>query len=1179
MRRLVRIVHRDNQWLWIVVTLAALLGTALPRPVAAGTHAGALPSTRDQQISRTYFLDAKQPPPGLDTGIDLVTGQKLFVRATGRAQYGYEGGADCTGYPETDPDGQRYLGGRPCGPKHDPDAVLAGRPIGMPIARIGASAWFAVGNSLEKTAETSGRLYLLYNDTYRADNSGGYTVTVAIEAMPASEVVNLTTQGAQSINFLPNPSFEEGPPLPGGLRGWGWFDDPTERGKIRWESGIARTGTRSISLRGAGKGHEIAIAGEVRVDLSKRYRLSVWMKGSPGYTAHTGEVRVYASWLSPPGRMAETPPFIRVTPTPEWQQFTTEVQFPSWALAAIIRIAYQSLATPDQNIVYVDDVSLSPLEQDQTVPIGNLIRCGPGQVFASCSANGEYGDGPTDAAWRGADGDLNTQWSSLERLNSWWQVTFQVPVPVAQVAIWGRGGGDALSGRLEFSDRSSVDFGTLNGDGCRRVVSFASRTTTFVRFHVTGMGNRGTTGFREIEAYSSKHYPDGDDPCMNSPVEDVLRRLGLQTGDLIRSDNPGNFEVDIVHNGQRRWVPNPQTLGAITSRYGRGVRQIAERDFLAIPRGQDIPDVRRDPGGFEQAMREIYGVFSPGEPVKGQLYPLQRGTQIRTGPGLSYPSTIPTEWGSAVPEDNWWVLVLQGPVCADGWEWWNVDRGAIDHVGGTGWAAIKQGCRMLPQSRPPTHVEVRQTTSAAARQGQGLTRLSDLIFTSVNAPSIGSLTITVNEEVRGQQVDGFGASLTDSAAWLVYTQLERDTRQRLLKRLFDPNDPDGAHLRYVRLPMGMSDFSLPPELALRPYEVDGTGKPGYTYSRRLGEFSIDHDRDYIIPVLKEILAINPGITILALPWTPPWWMKDSKSFYGGSLRPEYYGEYASYFARFIQSYNAEGIPIHYVSTQNEPRHNSTDVPTTWFEPEQEALFVREWLGPTLRKAGLSTKILIWEHNWNTQGYENAAYPRQILQDERGLEYISGTAFHCYGGTGPQGDPAAQRAVLQELSVRDLYLTECSGGEWPEARELPGAIWAVLDSMRNGARAALLWNLALRSESAQTGPRLNEHVCNSRGSCRGIVTVDDSQYRTTVDYYALAHFSRFVHRGAVRILTDPEPDARVRHVAFVNPDGTRILVIVNAASEDQHVTIQWHDQYAVLSLPAGAAVTLRWAGTQ
>jgi len=148
----------------------------------------------------------------------------------------------------------------------------------------------------------------------------------------------------------------------------------------------------------------------------------------------------------------------------------------------------------------------------------SYIRCGPGYLFSGCSANGEYGDGPTDTAWHGADGDLTTQWSSLEHLNSYWQATFQAAVPVSQVSIWGRGGGDTLSGQLQFSDGSTVDFGTLNGDGCRRSISFPTRTTTFVRFQVTGMGNRNTTGFRDIEAYKDVLYPDGDSCSAGGPL-------------------------------------------------------------------------------------------------------------------------------------------------------------------------------------------------------------------------------------------------------------------------------------------------------------------------------------------------------------------------------------------------------------------------------------------------------------------------------------------------------------------------------------------------------------------------------------------------------------------------------------------------------------------------------------
>jgi hypothetical protein len=219
------------------------------------------------------------------------------------------------------------------------------------------------------------------------------------------------------------------------------------------------------------------------------------------------------------------------------------------------------------------------------------------------------------------DGDLGTQWSSLEHEHSYWQTNFQQPVAVAQVAIWGRGGGDGMLGRLEFSDGSSVEFGSLNGDGCRRAISFQYRTTTSVRFQVTGMGNRNTTGFREIEAYGYSQYPDGDYDC-----------------------NRGG------------------------------------------PPGPSAP--------------------ASGCPQRGQVCGLARGVQVRTGSGFSFPSTIPAPW-NGVPEDNWLVLIQNDPSsprCADGWEWWNIDRGAVDHVGGTGWAAIRQkdcGTSVGPPGPPP----------------------------------------------------------------------------------------------------------------------------------------------------------------------------------------------------------------------------------------------------------------------------------------------------------------------------------------------------------------------------------------------------------------------------------------------------------------------------------------------
>lgn len=244
---------------------------------------------------------------------------------------------------------------------------------------------------------------------------------------------------------------------------------------------------------------------------------------------------------------------------------------------------------------------------------GNLARIG------SSWANGEYGDGGEDAAWRGSDGNLETQWSSREQHNSVYRLSLPSRIMVSQVAIWGRGGGSDIDGKLVFSDGSEVGFGSLNGDGSRRAVCFTPRSTTFVEFRTTGMGGRSTSGFREIEAYATPFYSDGQD-C-------------------------GGFSQP------------------------------------------------SDPAPSQPAPRA-------GQPQLGQLLGLRKGTQIRTGPGFGFPSTIPAQWGSAVPEENWLVVIKGGPTCADGWEWWDVDRRAAgDPHGGTGWAAISQGCTATP-SRP-----------------------------------------------------------------------------------------------------------------------------------------------------------------------------------------------------------------------------------------------------------------------------------------------------------------------------------------------------------------------------------------------------------------------------------------------------------------------------------------------
>jgi glucosylceramidase len=239
------------------------------------------------------------------------------------------------------------------------------------------------------------------------------------------------------------------------------------------------------------------------------------------------------------------------------------------------------------------------------------------------------------------------------------------------------------------------------------------------------------------------------------------------------------------------------------------------------------------------------------------------------------------------------------------------------------------------------------------------------------------LTIIVDDAAKYQQMDGFGASLTDSSAWLISQKLTASQRRQLLQMLFDPKK--GIGLSMLRQPMGASDF------ALKDYTYDdmpqGQGDP------EMKHFSIDHDREQIIPILREALALNPNLKIIASPWSPPGWMKTSASMIQGRLLPSAYAPLAKYFVRYVQAYEAAGVPIYAVTVQNEPLNIPDDYPGMGMSAEEQANFIREDLGPAFGGAGIKAKILTFDHNWDL-----IDFPIKVLSDKQAAGFIAGIAF-------------------------------------------------------------------------------------------------------------------------------------------------------------------------------------------
>lgn len=431
-----------------------------------------------------------------------------------------------------------------------------------------------------------------------------------------------------------------------------------------------------------------------------------------------------------------------------------------------------------------------------------------------------------------------------------------------------------------------------------------------------------------------------------------------------------------------------------------------------------------------------------------------------------------------------------------------------------------------------------------------------LAFTPGPPAGSPAYSIAVDDGTTYQQMDGVGASITDSAGWVLWNKLSEAERDALMLSLFDPNL--GIGINVLRQPMGASDFAVSGN-----YSYDDL--PAGTTDPDLQQFSISHDETYVIPLLREAISINPSLKVQALPWSPPAWMKTTGTMNGGNILTGAFPSLAEYFVRFIQAYQQQGIPIYAVSMQNEPLYATTGYPSAYVSSADEAAFIGTYLGPALAGAGLgAVKIFGYEHNW-----DNVQYPEALLADSAAYGYLAGSSFHCYGG-----DVSAQSQVKQAYPSKDIWFTECTGSAGSSfAGDLAwNAEHLLIGATRNWARGVTLWNIALDQDS---GPQ--NGGCTG---CRGVVTVDStvSPPRVTrnVEYYVLGHLGKFVQPGAYRIDSNTYGAGSLEDVAFRNPDGSVVLVVLNAAASSSTFAVAWNGGNFTDTLPAGAVATYEWA---
>ena len=407
--------------------------------------------------------------------------------------------------------------------------------------------------------------------------------------------------------------------------------------------------------------------------------------------------------------------------------------------------------------------------------------------------------------------------------------------------------------------------------------------------------------------------------------------------------------------------------------------------------------------------------------------------------------------------------------------------------------------------------------------------------------------IRVDAQKTFQKIKGFGYTLTGGSA-AVINSLSDEKKQALLQELFGVNE-NSISISYLRISIGASDLNA----FVFSYNDLPKGQTDSTQEY----FSLDKDLE-LIQLLKEIIKIQPKIKIMAVPWSAPAWMKDDFTTKGSGLSRKYYDSYALYFVKYIQEMQKRGIAIESICIQNEPL-NGDNNPSMVMLSQEQAEFIKYYLGPFFKKEKVKTKIILYDHNCDVPNY-----PISILDDQEANPYIDGSAFHLYGGT-----IEALSEVHDAHPSKNIYFTE----QWTSSQgEFSGDLnWhtknVMIGSMRNWSQIALEWNLA-------NDPTFNPHTVGGCTQCKGAITIEDStSFTRNVSYYTIAHASKFIPSGSIRI--ESNTSELLPNVAFVTPEGKKVLLVENNSASLQRFNIKEKNHWITLSLDAGSVATLIW----
>lgn len=417
--------------------------------------------------------------------------------------------------------------------------------------------------------------------------------------------------------------------------------------------------------------------------------------------------------------------------------------------------------------------------------------------------------------------------------------------------------------------------------------------------------------------------------------------------------------------------------------------------------------------------------------------------------------------------------------------------------------------------------------------------------------------LVVDDSISYQQIEGFGAAITDSSAYLLYS-LPEPLRTNTLQQLFGKN---GANFSMIRVPISASDFSL--------YDYTYDDMPLGESDPTLANFSIFHDMTYIIPLLKLIKEINPQVKLIATPWSAPAWMKTNQNYFGtynnviGQLIDEDMSTYARFLTMAMTDYEENGLHFDYLTVQNEPLFAPDSYGGMFMPANQQSSFINSYLAPEFIANGITTKVLTYDHNW-----DHPEYPAYVLGNlnQASSQIVSGTAYHCYAG-----DVSTQSVTHQEFPDKKIFMTECTGGDWaPNFGD--DLVWDMqnlfIGNLNNWGNGATKWNFALDQNN---GPYVGG--CTN---CRGLITVNTTNNQITynVDYYSTANMSKFIQPSSYRIASS-STNPNIEITSVKNPDGQIVSILVNSAESVQNVVLGWKQHTINLNIPSQTVAAISW----